>query len=471
MSAEICIPKQADRPGWKTSNYVIPVEVEAADTLLIFAGLAGRLIEIPDAYRTAAHRLLCNPNRMDDLLQARLHKMFCEQGVIVPATFDELDYFRQRHAQSKYMPTQALGLTICPTLNCNFRCTYCYQQHPTGVMAENIQDAICAYVESRHPKVKKLHVTWFGGEPLLGLQIMERLTERFLALPFEYNASIITNGFQLLPKTAQKLLDLKVGWGQVTLDGPGEIHNARRPAVGGQPTFDKILTNIAAVPPDFALSVRVNVDQRNSHTLARLLDQLDAAGLRGRISIYFAPVAAYSEVCADVRQQCIEGKPWSALQSKLQLAALERGYAAVGLPGARTNVCLADRASDLVIVPSGKAFKCWNDVTDPSRAIFDFGAMCRTRQMERVLKEWLDWGPFNFSECKTCPVLPLCMGGCPHDSLKNGRGSCKELKHNLKESILLFYLHYKRQQAAERLMDRIELWTSKFMPATLHPSN
>lgn len=460
MSDETYMTTQAGSISWKKSNYVTLLELESAKTLLLFAGLAGRLVEVPGAaYRAAAHRLLSNPNRIGSLRQATLHKIFREQGVIVPEIFDELDYFRKRHAQSKYMPSQTLGLTICPTLNCNFRCTYCYQHHPAGMMAENIQDKIVAYIENSCPKVKNLHVTWFGGEPLLGLPVIERLTERFLSLPVDYNASIITNGSQLSPIASRKLLDLNISWGQVTLDGPRDVHNARRPEPGGYPTFDKILANLAAASPAFSISIRINVDKRNIHTLPSLFDQLDAAGLRGRISIYFAPVAAYTEVCADVQPHCLAGIPWSVLQAKLQLMALEKGYAAIGLPGARINVCLVDRASDLVIVPSGKAFKCWNDVTDPSRAIFDFAAMRRTPHMEKVLLAWLNWGPFNFPECRTCPVLPLCMGGCPHESLKNGRGSCKELKYNLKESILLFYLNHKRKQASEQLMDRIERWS------------
>ena len=458
MSAATFMTTQAGSIGWKGSNYVIPVEVKATETLLLFAGIAGRLVEVPGAYRAEADRLLSNPNRAKSLRQTALHKIFREQGIIVPETFDEFDYLRERHAQSKYLPSQNLGLTICPTLNCNFRCTYCYQRHPAGLMGQNIQDKIIAYIENSRPKVKKLHVTWFGGEPLLGLPIIERLTERFLSLPVDYSASIITNGSQLSPKTSRKLRCLKISWAQVTLDGPRDIHDVRRPEVGGNPTFDKILTNIAAIANDFSISVRVNVDRRNFHSLHRLLDQLDAAGLRGRISLYFAPVAAYTEVCADVRQNCIEGRSWACLQTQLLLTAQERGYTAAGLPVARVNVCLADRASDLVVVPSGKVFKCWNDVTDPSRAIFDFGAMSRTAQMKKALSTWLDWGPFNYPDCRICPVLPLCMGGCPYESLKNGRGSCKELKHNIKESILLYYLNHKRKQASEQLMDRIDRW-------------
>ncbi len=466
MSVETCSITQQNSVSWKKSSYVIPLEVDATDTLLLFAGLEGRLVEVPGTFRQAAYDLLEDPNDVETMKHVTLCKLFREQGVIIPETFDELNYFRKQHEQSKYTPSQTLGLTICPTLNCNFRCVYCYQHHPPGVMTKDIQDLIVTYVENCDPKIEKLHVTWFGGEPLLGFPVIERLTERFSSLPLSYNASIITNGSKLSRKIGQKLAELQIGWGQVTLDGPREIHDARRPLAGGRPSFDKVLTNITEAIPNLSLSVRVNVDQRNIDTLPILLDQLDTAGLRGRVAVYFAPVAPYTEVCTDVVTHCVSGPSWAELQSRLQLMVLERGYGSPSLPSARCHVCLADRASDLVIVPSGKVFKCWNDVTNPSQAIFDFSTMIRTPKMEKNLSGWMCWGPFNFPDCEKCSVLPLCMGGCPHISINHARGSCKELKHNLKETVLLYYFDHKRKQAAEQFTEKIDQWASKVLPNT-----
>lgn len=466
MSVETCSTTQQNSVSWKKSNYVIPVEVDATDTLLLFAGLTGRLIEVPGTFRQAAYDLLKHPNDVKAMQHVALSKLFRDQGVVIPEMFDERDYFCKQHEQSKYTPSQTVGLTICPTLNCNFCCVYCYQHHPPGEMAKDIQDLIVNYIENSYPKIKNLHVTWFGGEPLLGFPVMERLTERFLSLPFDYNASIITNGSQLSHKISKKLVNMRVGWGQITLDGPRDIHDTRRPFAGGHPTFDRVLTNIAEADPDLSLSVRVNVDQRNIDTLPTLFDQLDTAGLRGRVAVYFAPVAPYTEVCADVATHCISGPSWAKWQLMLQLMALEKGYGSSGLPSARSHVCLADRASDLVIVPSGKVFKCWNDVTNPSQAIFDFSKMVRSPKMEKNLSEWMEWGPFNYPDCERCSVLPLCMGGCPHMSINNGRGSCKELKHNLKETILLHYFDRKRKQAAKQFMKKIDLWAKEVLPNT-----
>jgi len=442
--------------SWKKSRYVTAIEVGSNDTLLLFSGFAGRLVEVPGAYRQAARDLLDAPNTSDSSRHITLHKIFREQGLIIPEEFDELDYLRQQHEQAKFVPTGVLSLTICPTLNCNFRCSYCYQHHPAGIMAPEIQDRIASYVKGYSPPLEKLFVTWFGGEALLEIPVIERLTERFLALPSDYNASIITNGSLLSAKVSKRLLELHVTWAQITLDGPREVHDSRRPMAGNQPSFDTILGNIAEADPRLAVSIRINVDQRNVDVVPKLFDQLDSAGLLGRVSVYFASVTPYTKVCADVTDHCMTGQSWAQVESPLQLLALNRGYGEPGLPRARRNVCLADRASAMVIVPSGLIFKCWNDVTEPSQAIFDLSRDKRTPAMEENLARWLNWGPFNFPDCEACTLLPVCMGGCPHVSIGQGRGACKELKHNLKETILLHYLSHKRKQATRHLVEILE---------------
>ncbi len=442
--------------SWKTSRYITALDVDSTGTLLLFAGFSGRLVEVPGPYRQAAYELLDAPGAAETPDHILLQKIFREQGVLIPEGFDELEYLKQQHEQAKFVPTEVLSLTICPTLNCNFRCTYCYQSHPAGVMAEDIQDRIVEYVKNYSPPLKQLFVTWFGGEALLQLAVLERLTDRFLALPAEYSGSVITNGSLLSSKVSRRLVQLKVTWAQITLDGPREVHDARRPMAGNQPSFDKILGNVAEADPGLAITIRVNVDQNNEHALPTLFDQMDAAGLLGRVTVYFAPVFPYTDVCADVTKYCITDESWARVESPLQLMALSRGYGAPGLPRARRNVCLADRASAMVIVPSGLISKCWNDVTDPSQAIFDLARGERTSPMEENLRQWLNWGPFNFPDCEACALLPLCMGGCPHVSLRRGAGACKDLKHNLKETILLHYLGHKRKQAAVQLLDLLE---------------
>lgn len=47
-------------------------------------------------------------------------------------------------------------------------------------MSEAIQEAIVKFVESEAPHLETFTVTWYGGEPLLALDIIENLSIKFV---------------------------------------------------------------------------------------------------------------------------------------------------------------------------------------------------------------------------------------------------------------------------------------------------
>jgi uncharacterized protein len=433
---------------WKTSRYVTAVEMQHG--ALLFSSLFGRLVEVPLDYRAAANELLQAPNALPTPRHAELQKMLIEQGMLVPHDFDELRHIVDQYRYAKFTPSSKLGLTICPTLACNFRCTYCFQAHPAGHMPTAVQDRLVEYVRSLMD-LESLSVTWFGGEPLQALPVIENLSRQFRQGDYQYSANIITNASRLTHDASRRLVEIGVNWAQVTLDGPREIHDLRRPKVNGKGTFDEIITNLQGSDRRLALTIRVNVDRRNVEYIPRLFDQLDEAKLRGRVIVYFAPVAPYTEICADVVDHCVTGPDWARLDTQLTFLASERGYASPNLPNPRTNVCLADRAGDFVVVPSGLVFNCWNDVTDARRAVFDLKTMSRSAAMADELSKWTKWEPFAFEECRSCHVLPLCLGGCPSVGMRQNKGACGTLKYNLKDRILLHYLSAKKIERATAL--------------------
>lgn len=75
-----------------------------------------------------------------------------------------------------------LSLVIAATSNCNFRCVYCYEGSVlrASTMSEAIQEAIVKFVESEAPHLETFTVTWYGGEPLLALDIIENLSIKFV---------------------------------------------------------------------------------------------------------------------------------------------------------------------------------------------------------------------------------------------------------------------------------------------------
>ena len=54
------------------------------------------------------------------------------------------------------------------------------------------------YVSELISYIRRLHICWYGGEPLLAQESIKRLSEAFLQLckeyHMEYSADIITNG-------------------------------------------------------------------------------------------------------------------------------------------------------------------------------------------------------------------------------------------------------------------------------------
>lgn len=151
----------------------------------------------------------------------------------------------------------SLSLTINPTLACNFRCPYCFEEgHPVTRMTDETEDKVVKFISGFDPK--RLSVTWFGGEPLLEFNRIKSLTEKFKSLGIPYHASIITNGYLLNEETARQFAGLNISSAQVTLDGVGAAHDCRRFLKGGKPTFDTIYRNLQAIGehvPDLRVSI------------------------------------------------------------------------------------------------------------------------------------------------------------------------------------------------------------------------
>ena len=447
------------------------VNLTEVNVCLIYGGLGGRLVEVPGLYIDEAFILLEDPNSSQVSGESILRKLLQEQGILVPEKWDELSFLKSRYEKVRLTRSESLGLTICPTLNCNFRCIYCYQHHPYGIMPSDVQEKVIQFVEEHEPSVTALSVTWFGGEPLFAISAIERLSRRLINLGsgnIKYQASIITNGYLLTPDVSRLLADLKVRHVQVTLDGPREIHNSRRPLKGGGPTFDKIVDNIANADPRLRINVRVNIDQNNVEGVPQLFEQLDAAGLLGRIGLYFAPVYPYTDVCADTAGSCIIGRTWAKLQGQLHFNALEHGYGGFGLPESKLHYCMADSNQGWVISPNGLMFKCWNDVTQPQNAVFDLSTGTQTQRMKEVQERWTSWNPFNLPDCINCKILPQCMGGCPYQGLQQEspytHGNCEEVKENLQEVLAIYYLAFKRREAGKQLMERLHEWIPEVVP-------
>lgn len=126
--------------------------------------------------------------------------------------------------------------------DCNLNCKYCYAdggnyKKEAGLMDISTATAVVRFIEKYFPNVETIF--FFGGEPLLNIEIIEFICEHFAKKHFK----LITNGFYINDKIIEviKKYDIKIG---ISIDGPENIHDEFRVTKSGAKTFGKICENI-----------------------------------------------------------------------------------------------------------------------------------------------------------------------------------------------------------------------------------
>ena len=374
-----------------------------------------------------------------------------EGGYIIQDSSDELKMIKYKHLTSKFN-SNTLGLTIAPTLDCNFACPYCYETPKKGFMSEEVQNSIIDMIEKRVKKVNAISVSWYGGEPLLGKDIVLSLSDRIVNIcnenNIEYSAFMITNGFLLNEELIDKLKKLKVTGYQITIDGPPRIHNERRRLRGEKrDTFNKLIENIKILKAkNLDVNIRVNVDSTNIEYIDELLDILKENELNDLIFHFGHVKTDYSDVCNSIKATCLNDREYADFDFECRKKLLDKGFTNESMeyyPSLKSNYCGADCVSSYVIDAEGYMYKCWTDVGKEEYSIGNVISFGENGQDE---KSWMNninyllWSPFEFKECRECWLLPICMGGCPGNGMKNdNKPKCGKWKYTIEKSLISKY--------------------------------
>jgi uncharacterized protein len=428
----------------KASKYNRFVTAEDG-AVVAFNAMTGALATLLPEQHLAIEGILRAPHEFtfDSEEKQKLMKDLTMGGFLLEDSVDEFNLLRVRSRMERFQTTSS-GVTIALTSKCNFRCPYCFEDVANGQTAHGeVLEAIGKFVEAKiGAGLRTLHVTWFGGEPLLTINAIEDLAKRFVesceSVGCEYSSSAITNGYLLTREMAERLKVARIGSVQITIDGPQEIHDQRRFLAGGGSSYRKIIENIKGCGDVVPIGIRVNVDEGNAGRLEELLLELEEAGLRGRVYIYFAAVEQYTDVTKDTCGGCMDTSVFSKLQVALQRKMIEMGFSAPANPKPKSSYCTADKANSAVIGPDGSLYACYTHIGNAAEAI---GTVFDDVLNQNTLK-WLSWDPFEKELCSKCEVLPLCMGGCLVEGFNEGnaqKGHCDVYKFALDDHLRLFY--------------------------------
>ena len=169
--------------------------------------------------------------------------------------------------------------TILPTTACNARCTYCFEE---GIQYETMSDETIEqtirYINATREKDASIRFRWFGGEPLLAVKAIDRISAAMKEEGVSYSAEMVTNGSLMTEEIAQKAKDdWHLTFVQITLDGREEEYCRRKRYVSfkGSP-YRAALDGIHALSSHkIPVSIRLNIDEENIEEMMALADELE----------------------------------------------------------------------------------------------------------------------------------------------------------------------------------------------------
>lgn len=143
----------------------------------------------------------------------------------------------------------SLLLTIMPTEGCNFRCSYCYEDHASISMCRDTIDQIKKYLCSQAASFQNINISWFGGEPTLCKDTIIEVNSLAQMLQknyqFDFTSSMTTNGYLLSCEDFLKYYHSGITSYQITLDG--WCHDKTRPHISGKGSLQRILDNLLSI--------------------------------------------------------------------------------------------------------------------------------------------------------------------------------------------------------------------------------
>lgn len=349
------------------------------------------------------------------------------EGFIKPLELNEYNRIIAQERLAVYEKSDdSLSLVIAPTLACNLNCGYCFESSSrcNKFVSEQTVDDIIAFISRRlRPHMKKLHITWFGGEPLLAYQTIldfnKKLNGIISGKEVAYTSSMITNGTLLDEDKVKKMVEqCALRNVQITIDGTQEVYCRQKGATPKQ--FEQVINNITSALDYLKVSIRFNCARDNFEDIKQVAVMLiSRCGAHRNLHFYLAKLVDYSCSCSANFCSQVDFDKMNIEFDKYVCELMGKEYKPK-LPKYKKSFCGLYKLKNYVIGPDGELYKCEHHVGRAEQVI---GNVKRGLFYTDAM---LDFINLAFPEkCKKCLLFPLCIGGCPsqRQDIKN-REAC-----------------------------------------------
>lgn len=378
-------------------NYIVPFGKKT----IFFNGISEAFFLAEAQHVEAYKAIIKNPDSHQNIFPDFIEKMITD-GFIINDETNELNLIRGKHHDLRRK--NQYFLLVLPTYECNLRCWYCTQHHENLFMTEETVARLKRLIERKlaDETISDLHISWFGGEPLMAYDKVLDITlfARDLAKKSNktFSSAITTNSTLLNPERIEALHNAGIDHYQITIDGDRQTHNSVK-KLGKISAYDRTIDNINMIARHSTVSLRFNYTKDN------LKPDMIFADLREKLNPSVTHNIAFTIF-----------KVWQEKQENVNDSDIDylfdQGIAA-GMASSLfvSGLCYADQLNYDCIFPNGHVAKCDNHSPADSPGILqEDGTILWTQDITELYEPHLFDG--KQSICTNCRYLPICWGPC-----------------------------------------------------------
>lgn len=336
-----------------------------------------------------------------------------QRHFLVPVDYDEFEQVSKmklilrRYDEAK-QDSSITKYTILPTTACNARCYYCFEQGVVPItMTMDTAHNVASFIK-HHCKMKRVFLSWFGGEPTLAVDRIDQICSELKSYGIEYTSEITTNGFLLDNNLILKAKELwKLNYVMICVDGTEENYNRvkRYKNVKTNP-YKTVMHNIRLLlDNDITVLVRMNFDLNNYQDFTEFVkDAKRTFGCRKNLVVTAHPISGEYIDCSGKIQHGTDAwfeEKITELNDIANSAGMQDRISS--LPSLDYKVCMAASDSSVTITAEGKLVRC------PEQFGKDqwVGNLKDGVTNYALVKEWKTIATFD--KCEDCVHFPSCV--------------------------------------------------------------
>ena len=411
------------------SKYTFLANNIKSNDLLIINYLSGSA----DIIEKGEEEELKNRLNSDSWMDYHLAEYMLERKYIFKTSDEEEKLIQEKYQdfQKRYEASE-IQIIFAMTYDCNFNCSYCYQENYSqngNVLSQEVTEKFFDYINNKFShEIIRPYITLFGGEPLMEGKKTMAAVKHYLerAARDNYEVAIVTNGFTLesyLPVFKES--GVKIREIQVTLDGDREKHDQRRFIANGEPTFDNIVRGIElALANDYHVNLRYVLDRDNIHSLDKLAEYCKDKGWLGKSDQFQTNIGRNYELNCSRNSDNLYSRfeMWKDYSDISEKSPVLRKFHRPDFHGMRElndsgelpppvfdscPACKKEWAFDLY----GRIYGCTATVGVDKYCLGSFTDPDVSENTEAI-QQWKSRNVLNMEKCRDCPESLSCGGGC-----------------------------------------------------------